>query len=371
MIHYINQVLAAASGKLAGLESLLWGPYSWTGLIYFLILAAAVVFSHCRGSTSEDRRLFWVLGLLLICFTVARPMTLSRDDAAYIDIGRGVCAIFECQSLVQVGRDWVWYNLVGLLRSAVESSQAILLLAGLGVLIKLWVIDQLCRQRLSALLLLLPLIYIQYDFTQLRAGFALSWFFMAIFLLSRQRLIAASGLLLTNFLVHAQAIFSPGILCYKLFERRILAVWLSMLGLVLLIYSGWFPSRSVIELLGVSKFASSYYQELLSGGYAGVKVFPAGYLLILAYAAWLSLALRKAQANLVAIVTASFTVGLGVAWFFSVIPTMQCRIFEFYCAPLVLLAGNMGASRLKMWGTVILAAILYLRLELLHDWILG
>lgn len=363
--------LVKAAGRWDGLESLLTGPYSWLGLFYFLSLIAGATIDRRDPAGHRSRLLFWGLGLLLCSFTLLRPMTLGRDDDAYLAIGQGICPVIDCSALVSSGRDWVWYNLVGLARSLFDVPQAILTVAALGLLVKLWVIDRLCQQRLVALLLLFPLAYLQYDLTQLRAGLALSWFFVALYLLSRERFLAGGGLLLTNFLVHSQAIFSPMVLSYRLVHRQIAVAWLLMGGLLGLIYAGWFPSRPVLEFIGVPKFAPGYYQELVSGATASVKIFPAGYLLILAYAAWLSLTMPTQKSQLEAIVTASFLVGMVVAWFFALIPAMQCRIFEFYCAPLILLVGNMGRCRGKFVVTVLVASILYLRLELLNNWILG
>lgn len=370
----MNDLFSQLSSKLAGVPTITSTFSLLIGLSFlvFSILTVWVFLSQRIDKDSHDRFLFWLFGLGLVAFAMFRPAGLARDDLAYTEILKALCPSEGCQQGTQIVRDYVWYAMVkaglflwpGGLRLA-------LLFSGLGVLIKLYVIDQLCRDRLLAMLLLIPLCYLQYDLTQLRAGFALSWMMVGVYFLVRTKKILGAAVLFSNFTVHSQAIFSPGLLAYRLFNWL---RWLLPVGsvlLLLLIYLGLHPSPATLAWLGVMPETASYYQEMKAGGFSGVKVFPWAYLLILGYGIWCCTTAQSEERTLASIASAGLMTGLLVAWFFVVVPTIQTRVFEFYSVLLVLLAGNARGSRTMMLMTVALALILYLRIELIHDWILG
>lgn len=337
-----------------------------------LVIALATSLSQSVHRERIDRSLFWFFGFVLVAFAVLRPIGLARDDLAYVEILKALCPGGDCGKGAPIVRDYVWYGLVKLglplLPGSLLAASAV---SGLGVLIKLFVIDRLCRERLLALLLLTPLSFVQYDLTQLRAGLASAWMMLGIYWLMRSQVWLGTGALVTNFTVHSQAIFSPVLLGYRIFgmSRWILPAG-SLLALALL-YRGFYPSASTLAWLGLIPEVVPYYSGSLNGSYVGVKIFPWAYFLILAYGIWLCDALRPAHRRISEIVSAGLLLGMFVVWFFAINPTMQTRIFEFYAIPLVLLAGNVGRSKVRISVTCVLALVLYLRLELLHDWILG
>ena len=362
------------SARLLGLPTV-FSPFTLAGFGFvalLCVLAFGVSWSGAAHRNRIDRSLFWIFGLALVSFAVLRPVGLARDDFAYLEILKSLCPEGDCSKGLPITRDWVWYGLVRLgLPLWPGNLHVALALSGLGILIKLFVIDRLCNQRLLALLLLIPLSFVQYDLTQLRAGLAASWMLLGIYWLVRSQVWLGGTALLTNFTVHSQAIFSPALLGYRVFG---LSRWIFPAGSVLalaLLYSGFYPSASSLAWLGLIPEAVPYYSGTLNGSYVGVKLFPWGYFLILAYGIWLCDALRLAHRNISEIVSAGLFIGMFVAWFFAINPTMQTRIFEFYAIPLVFLAGNVGRSKVKIAVTCLLALVLYFRLELQHDWILG
>lgn len=362
------------SARLLGLPTI-FSPFTVLGFGVVAVLCL-LAFSVSRSGSAHrdriDRSLFWVLGFLLVVFAVLRPVGLARDDIAYVEILQALCPSGDCSKGLPVTRDWIWYGLVRLgLPLWPGNLQVALAISGLGVLIKLFVIDRLCKERLLALLLLIPLSLVQYDLTQLRAGLASSWMLLGIFWLVRSQVWLGGAALLSNFVVHSQAIFSPGLLAYRLFEWR---RWVLPVGVVVLlgmIYAGLYPSSSTLSWLGVVNETAPYFAGLQAGGYAGIKAFPWSYFPILGYGVWLCSSAAQEHQKIANIVAAGLFLGTALAWFFAIIPTMQNRLFEFYAVPLVLLAGNVGQSKLKIALTCLLALVLYLRLELLHDWILG
>ena len=360
--------------QLAGLPTLL-APMSTLGfavMAFLAILAVGLSFSSSNYIKKMDRGFFWAVGLGLVGFALLRPIGLARDDLAYVEIVKSLCVQGNCAEGAPIVRDYVWYGFIKL--GALywpENFRVALAVSGIGVLIKLCVIDHLCSHRLIALLLFIPLCYVQYDLTQLRAGFAISWMMIGVYALVRSRVWVGLGVLGTNFMVHSQAIFSPGLLCYRIFglSRWILPVLTAFA--LFLIYTGFYPSVDTLSWLGGLSQTAPYYMGSQSGAYVGVRLFPWAYFLILGYGLWLCDAERMTQRKLTEIVSAGIFIGMFVAWVFAINPTIQTRIFEFYAVLLVLLAGNVGDSRGKMAVTCTLALVLYMRLELLHDWILG
>lgn len=362
------------SARLLGLPTI-FSPFTLAGFGFvalLCVLAFGVSWSGAAHRERIDRSLFWVFGLALMAFAVLRPVGLARDDLAYVEILKTLCPEGDCSKGLPITRDWVWYGIVRLgLPHWPGNLHLALALSGLGLLIKLFVIDRLCNQRLLALLLLIPLSFVQYDLTQLRAGLAASWMLLGIYWLIRSQVLLGGAALLSNFAVHSQAIFSPGLLAYRLFER---SRWLLPVGIIVLlgmIYSGLYPSASTLNWLGLVSEAAPYFSSMQAGEYAGIKPFPWAFLLMLGYGIWLCFTVAKEHRKVANIVAAALFLGTALAWFFAIIPTMQNRLFEFYAVPLILLAGNVGRSKLKIALTCLLAVVLYLRLELLHDWILG
>ena len=344
--------------------------FSFMGLLLAASLSTALIYYPRRNGI--DRCIFWAFGVVLCLFAMFRPFGLGLDDPSYVEILDALCPVGDCSNGAPITRDFVWFGLVSLgLPYWSGSLNVALVLSGLGVFVKLFVIDRLCRQRLLALLLLVPLSFIQYDMTQLRAGFASAWMMLGIYWLVRSRVILGSLTLLSNFMVHSQAIFSPGLLTCRLLGLRPWIFPSCTVFLLGLIYLGLYPNSSMLSWLGLVAESATYFAGLQEGSYDGVKAFPWGYLPILGYGVWLWTATAEEHKKTANIVAASLLLGLTLAWFFAIIPVIQTRLFDFYALPVVLLAGNLGNSRLKMALTCLLALVLYLRLELLQDWILG
>lgn len=345
--------------------------YSIFCFVFFIFVAfSSAYITHQKPAL--DRTAFWIFGSGLFLFTLARPLSLARDDIAYLDIAQSICDINECGLLIQGHRDWFWYLSMAVFKAFLSNGRSLMALASVGVAIKLLVIDQLCKQRLLALVLLIPLTYIQYDFTQLRAGFAISWYFIAVLFLIQNKTWLSGSFLATNFLLHSQALPSILLLPFTWLNQRQWVLPIIMVGFLALIYTGLFPSFELMQQLHIAKSGAGAYLAMnASGEYINVKIFPLGYLPILAFGLWLCWGNHPQKDRLSRVVGASILLAMFLAWLFSFNPTIQTRMFEFYIAPLVLLAGNIGSKKAKLVGTLVLSGILYLRLEWLHDWILG
>lgn len=359
------------SFELFGISTL-YAPFSVSAFCFMGLLLVAALFAslvHRVHRNRVDLILFWIFGITLCLFALFRPVGLALDDPTYIEILSALCPVSECLNGSSIDRDYVWYWLARLgLTYWTGGLDVALFLSALGVFIKLFVIGRLCHERLFALLLLVPLSFIQYDMTQLRAGFASAWMMLGVYFLVRSRMLLGGLVLSLNFMAHSQAIFSPSLLAYKIIELRRYIFPLSTILFLWLIYIRLSPDSSFISSIGLMPHSALY---LLEGDSSGSKAFPWGYLPLLIYGIWLWSSAVKEQQKISSIVATSLLIGLMLAWFFAAIPVIQTRLFDFYALPLVLLAGNTGNSRLKRGVTCILAIFLYIRLELFQDWILG
>lgn len=348
------------------------GTYSWGGLAFFLAIGVASCFFYLRPNQTTENYLFWLFGLLLIVFTVFRPLGLGRDDLAYIEISKTICPFSECLKFIQSSRDFAWYGLVGLIKSLLNGPRALLLLAAFGLLIQLYVINRLCRQKLLALTFFIPHIYLLFDLTILRAGLALSFYFLAIYFLIVGRKIFGGLLLGSNFLFHSQGIFSIGLWpFYWPSKYRWVCLVIGMLCLLGIYLQFTFTP---IQLSFLAKAESAPYLNVaLNGGYIKEKAFSFTSLLLLFYLLVIFIFEKKSlnPSPVNQYVLASVLLGLVLAWIFAPIMTMQSRLFDFYIAPLVFLVGNLKPNKWAFWGTIALSMLLYVRLEFLHNFILG
>lgn len=360
--------------QLFGLSTL-FAPYTvaafcFMGLLLMTTLGASIIYKPHRNMI--DRGIFWTFGCVLCIFALCRPYGLALDDESYVNILSDLCPGGNCSIGSPIVRDFVWFWLVSVgLQYWPGTLDSALVLSSLGVFVKLFVIDRLCRQRLLALSLLIPLSFIQYDMTQLRAGFASAWMMLAIFWLVRSKLIVGSLALLSNFMVHSQAIFSSGLLVYKLIGLHRWFFPICIIILLGLIFAGLSPSYSMLSWLGMVPEAATYLASLQNGNHDVAKIFAWGYLPMLAYGVWLWSGAEEEYKKTADIVAASLLLGLSLAWVFALIPVMPTRLFDFFVLPLVLLIGNVGHCKYKIIVACLFSLLLYLRLELFQDWILG
>lgn len=364
---------------MSRLESLLSPHIQWYSvgfLGFFFLQISLCLLLYKRENRLLERSVFWGMGALLAIFTTFRPMGLGIDDPGYVEFSKNICAFSECYQLIQSPRDWAWHGLIALLKSFCSGERAVLLLSALGLVIQLYAIDRLCRQKLLALTLFTPLIYLLFDFTIFRAGLALSIYFLAIYLLIQSRIIWGNGLLLSNFLAHSQAVFSIGLWpahWLTQFNKISFAVIIfALLGIYLQIT----PTAQFLSIF-IKGAAQVYVNHAKNGGFLGEKLFPTVYLLLLAYLGvilvlrgklLIDTPLSKAVSRYV---LASVLLALILAWLFAPIQVMQSRLLEFYFAPIVLLAGNLERNRWTFIGTIALAIMIYVRMELIHNFILG
>ncbi|MBU3580988.1 EpsG family protein [Polynucleobacter sp. AP-Capit-er-40B-B4] len=346
--------------------------YSWVFFSFFITLTCLTAYLSLYPNSTLEKRIYWAMGIALIGFTALRPLGLGRDDLAYIDISKSICPISECLKLQHFSRDWGWYLLAGILKSLIPNPTALLVISAFGTFMQLYIIDKLCTRKLLAFTLFIPLTYIYFDFTLLRAGSAITLFFIAFYFLVLGQKILGSGIFLSNYFFHSQGIFSIGIIPFSFASKfKNLLTALIILALAC-IYLGWTPSANQLSFLAKTE-SQLYLDQYHSGIFSQEKKFPDAYLLIIAYLIFILYADKMSPMInfLQRFSLASILLAVFLAWIFAPIHIAQTRLFDFYVSPLIFLAGNLKPNKYTLVATLSLAILLYIRMELIHNWILG
>lgn len=340
--------------------------------IYFIALILVDFLFLYRSNRNLENLTFVVSGFLLFAFTAFRPLGLAIDDLGYIEISKGICALSECMSIVHSSRDFAWYAGVGLLKSLINGSQAILILASLGLALQLYIIYKLCNQKLLALAFFVPHVYLLFDFTIFRAGLALSFYFLGIYLLVINRKWLGTSFLVSNFLFHSQGIFSIGLIPMRwLAQRKTVCIVIAAI-LLAAIYFRLTPSIYQLAFI-VKTEAAPYLQQALNGEFIQNRSFPRFGLVLLIFMLAVYFFREKVLENTAVnnYVLGSAMLALLLSWFFAPITVIQLRLFDFYMAPLVFLVGNLKRNIWSYCATSTVAILLFIRLVFINNFILG
>ena len=327
-----------------------------------------------------DRCLFWGASALLVAFATFRPLGVGVDDfGGYANVQFDMtCPAFECGQWIQGERDQGWYSLVGLLKSFYPHPQVALWLSGLGLAVKLWVIDRLCRHRSLALLFYIACFYIIHDITALRVSLAISVYLLGFYWLVQGRLRWGAGWLAVNGFFHQQAFVAPLLLAGRWLpltpQRAQLGLLLPLVLLVMGVYpgdalfhwlmgSGW--GRSLVSLL-----LHGYESYKLAGTYDHTRLWPVVAPPALFLAAWLIGDLFDRHRVLFQYTATSLIVAALFLWGYAVQPDVQLRFWHFFLVPIVFVIGNVQLTRWKLVAILALSAVYLLKYTVMHDLLL-
>lgn len=342
-------------------------PYAGGYLGFFIVALVLSLFFSLRPHLREENFVFWAMGSTLIAFTLLRPIGLAIDDLSYVKMSSHICAFSECLNPIQSTRDFLWYGTIAILKSFMTGSQAVFSLAAIALFFQLYVIYSLCKQKMLALTFFLSHVYLLFDFTIFRAGLALTAYFIAIYFLVNAKRILGLGLLVSNFLFHSQGIFSLALIpMHWIAKYRKLCFIIGAICLIG-IYLKLTPSIHQLSYL-VKADAADYIDKALNGEFRNNHVFPYFGLVLIVFTLisyfFHSKLLDNAPVN--DYVLGSVILALVLAWFFAPITGIQLRLFDFYIAPLIFLAGNLKKN---MWSfllvvgtsTLLLGRLIFLR----------
>lgn len=331
-----------------------------------------------------DRNLFCVASSLLVAYCAFRPLGVALDDSDYAGwIYTFSCPTLECGKIIQshLGRDHVWYSLVGLIKSFYPTPRIVLWVAASALIIKLWVIERLCQHRSLALLFYVALFYLIHDITALRVSLAISIFLLAFYALVLGYFRLGAGLLLVNGFFHKQAFFAPLLLVGRgltFHPEKLSRLLLVPLALLIL---GLYPNKWILEgvmstslgnlIIGkIAGSSSSYINALLKGAYEQVRTWPIVAPPTLFLAIWFLKDLYNVRLVLYQYAAASIIIASWLLWACGVIPDVQLRLWHFFLVPIVFLIGNAHLNFWKITAILCLIAVYVLKYTFLHDLLL-
>lgn len=353
-------------------------------LVFWVILASGCLISlrlpeNLRIGT--DRWIFLGVAACLVAFAAFRPFGVGLDDLnGYATLQYEMsCPTLECGRIIQGSRDYAWYSIVGLLKSFYTGARVVLWLSGIGLVLKLWILDRLCRYRTLALLIYFSTFYIIHDLTALRISLAISVYLLGFYFLVQGRTLWGGGLLLGNVFFHLQGILAPLLLAGRGIDLSPVRLRFFLLLPLLLLGVALYPNneilnelldhpagRSVADLL----FGSSYVEWKLGGRYENYRLLPVVVPPTLLIIAWLLPDLSKHSPVLLRFSATSLLIAAWFLWGYAVIPDVQLRVWHFFLVPIVFVIGNIELTRWKVAAILVLSGIYLLKYTVVNDLLL-
>lgn len=333
-----------------------------------------------REATKAEVILFWTFGSVMIAFAALRPIGIAPDDFSYVDLYNNICPTLVCWKWIQSSRDWGWYMLIGLAKSFWLDPRTMLIISGMGLFVKLWIIFKLCSRPMFSLLFFTAVFYQVQDLTALRVALSLSFFMFSIFLLSIEKLSLGRAFTCLPGLFHIQAFLSPLVLLAGILKKQYIVFVLLTLIPILLLLSG-LNFRAYTEILNfqdakivglISEYGLKSYLALAkSGTYENIRVVPYAYLPFILMIVSFSRNVFLKSNYLYCYCAMSFVIACWLAWVCAGWQEPQARFFEYFALPTVLLIGNFKNRLLLNAGTILVATVFVLRYNVLHPLLLG
>ena len=350
----------------------------------WISLAAGVFFVANLPELSRqkyDRLLFWVFSMIMVAFAAFRTLGIGLDDHNYsFTQFNKVCPTLTCGEILpsRVGRDQIWFALVGLLKSFAPVPQVVLWLSGFALFLKLLVMDRLCQHRSISLLFYSACFYVIHDITALRVSLAISCFLVGYYFLLRSRIWLAAFYFLINGFIHSQAFLAPLVLVagrLKLPEIRLAIV---LILPILLLPLNIYPNDSLMHYILSKPWGESLLHRMLGGDidYLGLKlkgfyddfrIVPVVVPPTIVLSVWLLPGLSKISNVLYQYVGASLLIGVWLLWLYALVPDVQLRFWHFFMVPMVFLIGNINLTKWRLVGIVFISLVYCLKYTIVND----
>jgi len=317
-------------------------------LCYGSLFFYSLYFYNEESPSIYQRVIFSIYSYGLILFSIFRPMGAMRDDRAYSDTFEYLCELERCQFDIFT-RDSLWYFFVWIGKSIANDHVMLLLLSGIALFIKLFVVYKLCNKLMLALFFYVGIFYQLHDLTQLRLSLAVSFLMLFFYYYLKPGGEKASFIfLMASWLAHTQAVLGAALLLHRVWTfNYYYFVFLCVIFLTLMTV-GLHPnlevlSNSVTYLIGDSFLYDSIYmyiERAYKGFYLQHMVVPIIFYLSIAAYILLINDVQHKNLKLASISSFSLLCGLSLAFLFTSISDVQVRMYEYFSIVGVLLAGN-------------------------------
>lgn len=317
-------------------------------LYYGLLFFFALLFYKERIPSKYQRAIFFILSVPLLLFVVFRPLGIMRDDVAYDQRFYNLCETDACEFNIS-NRDPLWNFLVSIGKFIINDPLMMLLVSGIALCIKLFVIYKICHKLALALFVYVGLFYQLHDLTQLRISLAVSFLMLFFYFFLKVGINKKSLVfLIASGLTHNQAIAGGILLFQKAWRFKYCNFILMSVGLLVLMTVGFYPKLdNLSEVLSffigdifLYESIDMYITRAEEEWYAQNLVVPL--IFYFSMAAYLVLIndVRHSNFKLAKISALSLLGGIFFAFLFTSISDVQVRMYEYFSIVGVLLAGN-------------------------------
>ncbi|MGV0963885.1 MAG: EpsG family protein [Polynucleobacter sp.] len=347
----------------------------WGVMVLACIGLWLISFTRILAPTYLESLLFWGFGTVMVAFAAFRPIGITRDDLAYLEIFNGICPAIFCGKWIQGSRDWGWHSLMGILKSFIADPRLMIYASAVVVLFQLGLIYRLARHPLLALVLFTGVFYQELDLTAFRIAMASTFFLWGFVLLVLDRPVIGGFLTLTGGLFHKQAFIGPLILIGPHLRERFF--WLPLLVIlpIGLMFLGQFPSiPDLLTHLGfhqdsafvVKDGMDAYLGLRAADGLMGWRTAPIVMYPLLILAIGLAWDAFQINRRLYSYSAATIVWGAWFLWAFASLPIVQVRFFDFLIFPVIFLAGNCRYDGWRLSGIIAVSSLFVIKYNVLH-----
>ena len=306
---------------------------------YLIIISYFAISSFLVPSKSENyKKYYWIIVSPLIAYAILRPFPLMRDDPGYFDFFVRQNHDFVIHHLITL-RDPIYHLSLYSLKKLFDHQSIILLLSGIVLTGKLWVISKFPKKTQFLVLLTYICLYYQlHDLTQMRVAMATMFFLFALHFSYYKKNLFSKSLLIFSFLSHASAILNFFLIFFAKFFNKKNIIYLTFIIIIILSWLNFYPDINFFKniLLNFPPSHSESYIHILNS-YThlydmGVYDHPRPPIIFLILVFCYSFILREInmKKNINKICLSSFFIGSTVGYIFTSMIDIQVRLYEFY-----------------------------------------
>ena len=313
-----------------------------------------IILSFVSGFLDRENlgRLFFITCCVYVASLSLKPFGISPDDYNYSVILKQGCIDLPC---LPFGRDFIWINIVTL-GKLTDSFVFVVIFACAALSLKLFVLFKLSHFNYIGLFLYLCYSMHLFDFTQYRAGLALTFSFLAYYCIVRFKKIRAIAL--TSLAMGSHLIGFISLLQFvKIPHTKIILLTFIILSLGFFYFLQTAPVVN-LDIFSHFSFIFRYQEGALSGKFEESGVLGFGYFIcIFIFAVVCSVPSKKNAKYLLPLVA----LGLFQYPLLSFIPVISSRVLEFTFSFICLTIGQLKIGQYRRILLSLCSLLLFFR----------
>lgn len=290
---------------------------------------------------------------------ILRPFEINKDADNYEIHAENTCKFTECGFYQNIDYDYGYFFLLSVAKIFLEDKDAMLFLGGLALALKLILIARVTSYSVISLFFYFSVFFLMHDVSALRVSVALSFYLLALFLVSRRMRIGGCIAYGASMASHFQALIASithfsNVIIGKRYWLAIGVVVLSQLAVILELV----PTTSILNLL-VNEDSRRLSQNI----YLDDSIFrlKGTNLLILLLLVSIIYPLKKIATHDMVFNYSFSSVITGYAfyWLFAGVPVFPDRILQFFWVPLTLLVSFGKKNMLTYISTIVVSVAFF------------